>query len=633
MAFRGHFFNENSMEDKEVFEDGPFEFAREGKNIFMRNHMTEEEHQAWLQQLTRNRPLAYRETRELIDEAVELINRFDKVFVLGGISSVGTHKFQSGEDEEASEIVMEYAQSIAMATPNISKGKLPDQGSLIRIYDLLVKIRHYLHAYYAIEHLEKKYTPVEYQMRFAMIGETMFIRGAGYLRHTEELYREMFMPHDAFFEKHYGFKSSDIVQTFKQVEASFTLRVASPDGKPHPFFEFKVEQWHFLTQGKGKFPEDFAAANPGVYVEDGKLMLYPLTWITYFDKLYRIRHHNSVQEKVVNLLSLAFGDNKSFAQYNAYEMLNPSEIFTKPFVRDEEGNYYLFSMNIGARNYFNIAQQLIRAADEKYYQQYFLGSKHSCTKDRFIEHKVTQLFQKMLPGVSFHPNVKYTYQHGDIGLKCAKAEDGKYELDILGVSDQATYLIEVKAGLLNEDSRRGAIKSIKTNLSQIVGDAVCQSYRAFQYIKTEEENVCFTTTDRKAVKPLNRQRIFRISVSFSYIGSVISSLIKLKEFGAIDAKADLAWTVNIFDLIPFSEVIASEEELIDYLTKRIPMYEDKRIEEVDEMAMLGLYYDNDLTIDPAFEGYRTVKLNGYTNELDRYFDYGGPKPRKRIANP
>ncbi len=618
------------MEDKEVFEDGPFEFLREGKNIFMRNRMTEEEHRAWLEQLTRNRPLAYQETRALIDKVVELINSFDKVFVLGGVASVVTLKLHSEEDEEAGEIVMEYAQSIAMATPNVNKGIRPDQESLVTIYNLLVEIRRYLHAYYAIEHLENKHSPIDYQMRFAMISETMFIRGAGYLRHTEELFCEMFAPHDDFFQKHYGFRSVDIVQTFRQVESSFTLHVASPEGKPHPFLEFKLQQWHFLTQGKGKFPEEFAVANPGVVLEEGKLMLYPLTWIPYFKELYRIRHYNSVQEKVVKLLSLPFGDNSSFAEYNAYELLNPSEIFIKPFVKDDEGNYYLFSMNIGARNYFNIAQELIRTADEKYYQQSFQGNKHASTKDRFIENKVLQLFRKMLPNVSFYPNVKYTYLHGDIGLKCAKASDGKYELDVLGISKNATYLIEVKAGLLNEDSRRGAIKSIKTNLSQIVGNAVCQSYRAFQYIKTEGENSTFTTIDRKEVRPSSRQRVFRISVSFSYIGSIISSLIKLKEFGAIDEKADLAWTVNIFDLIPFSEIMPSEEEFIDYLTKRLPMYEDRRMEEADEMAMLGLYYDNDLKIDPAFDGFGTVKLNGYTDELDRYFDHGGPKPCKRI---
>ena len=41
------------MKDKEVLEDGTFDFTRQGKNIFMRNRMTEEEHQAWLERLTR----------------------------------------------------------------------------------------------------------------------------------------------------------------------------------------------------------------------------------------------------------------------------------------------------------------------------------------------------------------------------------------------------------------------------------------------------------------------------------------------------------------------------------------------------------------------------------------------------
>ena len=32
---------------------------------------------------------------------------------------------------------------------------------------------------------------------------------------------------------------------------------------------------------------------------------------------------------------------------------------------------------------------------------------------------------------------------------------------------------------------------------------------------------------------------------------------------------------------------------IDYLSKRLPLYNDKRLVNIDEMDMLGLYFDND----------------------------------------
>jgi hypothetical protein len=65
-------------------------------------------------------------------------------------------------------------------------------------------------------------------MRKAIIGERLFIRGDGYLSHIEQLFLEMFAPYESFFLERYEFKPSDIIDTFKQLESSFTLRVASP---------------------------------------------------------------------------------------------------------------------------------------------------------------------------------------------------------------------------------------------------------------------------------------------------------------------------------------------------------------------------------------------------------------------
>ena len=86
---------------------------------------------------------------------------------------------------------------------------------------------------------------------------------------------------------------------------------------------------------------------------------------------------------------------------------------------------------------------------------------------------------------------------------------------------------------------------------------------------------------------------------------------KLQEFGIIDTNSNFAWTVNIFDLIPFTDLIPSEEMFIDYLSKRLPLYNDKRLVNIDEMDMLGLYFDNDLKIDKAFKNSNKVQLNQY----------------------
>jgi hypothetical protein len=483
--------------------------------------------------------------------------------------------------------------------------------------------------YYAIEHLEdNKYNKVESKVRFKMISETLCIRGNGYLVHIEKLFEEMFSPHDDFFLENYGFKSFEIINTFKELESSFQLRLAMPDGMPGLFLMKKLRNWDLVNKGMANSSDAFLKENPGVAVENGSITCYPIGWLQYHEKLYRIRFANETQKKVIQTLSMKFGTNEIFSKHSPFEPINETEIFNLPIVESDEGNFYLFSMNIGARNYFNIAQFLIKKANLTYYEQTFCGNKSSISRDNFIEQKVLKLFKNMLQGVIFYPNLKYKYQESDFELKCAKKPDNKYELDILGISENATYIIEVKAGVAEKETKRGAIKTVKSDLRKIVGDAICQSYRAYRHT-TKSSNSFFTDKDGNNILPINREKVFRISISFSYVGGIISSLNTLKEFDVIDKRAEFAWTVNIFDLIPFSELIESESQFIDYLSKRIPMYEDKRLSSVDEINMLGLYFDDDLKIRPAFKNSDFVQLNGYNDEIDKYFDFGGNKPKKK----
>ena len=96
-------------------------------------------------------------------------------------------------------------------------------------------------------------------------------------------------------------------------------------------------------------------------------------------------------------------------------------------------------------------------------------------KVAFVLHPADlELFKKMLPNVSFYPNLKYKYKESSLDLKCAKAQDDRYELDILGTSSDATYVIEIKAGIAEIESRRGAIKTVKSDLKKIIGDAICK---------------------------------------------------------------------------------------------------------------------------------------------------------------
>ena len=625
--------------DKEKIVLGGMEAVRKGKHIFLRNKMTDAQHVQWIEQIRENRPKVYEDIRGMIGEVADLINGYDKILLVGSMAGFYYQRILTDEDDDGkSDVNLEYLQSIALAAGNGNVGKVPEPEILVRINELLETIRRHLSAYYATEHVTGRYSEVQNMLRFHMITELLFIRGIGYWSHVRELYKEMFTLHDPVFLKYYGFSSWDIVEAFDRMEASFECRMLLPNGAAHPNREIKLMRWTRANPGKftpetfetGEFLNDFANDYPEACVENNAFVEYPLNIIDTAGELFRIRQLNDVHTRVAKAVSMKFGDNAGFAQPEKfkYDPMNETAILAKPVVEDDKGNLYLFNMSLPSRNLFAIAMDLLALADKKYYDQSFQGNRVQIAKDNFIEAKVLALFQKMLPDVQFFRGVHYKYMEPGLDMKCFKASDGKYELDILGVGPHATYLIEVKAGLVSPKAKRGAIEYIQKDLSDIVGDAICQSYRAYRYI-AGDPGAEFEVAGGAKVKPINTKRVFRISVSFSYVGTLLAELSRLQQAGIFDQVADYAWTVNIFDLMPVAELVPTEAFFIDYLEKRLVLYKDERLVNVDEMDMLGLYYENDLKLDKEMKHVKTLQLNQFSRPINAYFEKRGPKPVKK----
>ena len=79
----------------------------------------------------------------------------------------------------------------------------------------------------------------------------------------------------------------------------------------------------------------------------------------------------------------------------------------------------------------------------------------------------------------------------------------------------------------------------------------------------------------------------------------------------------------------FADLVPSEEFFIDYLTKRLEMYKDDRLANIDEMDMLGLYYENDMKLDKEMKHMHLSELNGYSTVIQDYFDGRRPSSQQK----
>lgn len=583
-----------------------------------------------LESMKNNRELLNKHIRNIIEEAVELINQFDKIFILGGMSSIFYNQiFTDRTDDARTEVALEYCMSICTTSPNSNKGKLPNVNNLEKIHKELLKIRDYIILYFNSED-NSSYTKIESKFRKKLINETLLIRGSGYSLHLKNLFQNMFSLHDEFFEKEYGFKAIDILDSFEKIEENFSSKVIQPDKIPTEFQTTLFANWIEDNQDEilkkqispSDFREEFLKANPQ----------YELNNIADYSRLYEINFNvfKSEHQKVIETLSVGFGENEEFLlkkiPNSECNPLNESVISKKPFIK-EDNRYFVFSNHLTERNVFKIAIGLIEKKKE-YFKEKFIGNQVLASKDNFMERHTCTLFERMLPNVKFLPNAKYIFINEDVNFKCDKNSDGNYEIDLIGISETAIYLIEVKAGLVNNSTLRGGVDSIKSDLKNIIGKAICQSYTAHRYI-LEADEPKFTCNKEEVILD-KAKKIFKVCISFSYVGNIISSLNRLKELEVISSNNQFSWVLNILNLYVFAEFIESEEMFIDFLEKRNELYKDSRIEDVDEIAILSFYFHNDMRIDPKHSQDTKVIFNRhYVREFDEYYQKGGLKPSKK----
>lgn len=616
--------SKKSSSPTRVFENNGIKISQKGNMTYIQNKRSEKEQKDFIEGLKENRPVVYEKLKSQIQDVIDDIQQYDKITLLGIISSYMVAK--QFEDDGKGEVTLEYAQSICLAGPNDNKGKLPTYDDGNRIIGKLIEIRTGFSFYYGTEQVVGKNSEIEHNIRYPMILESLFVRGDGYIDHLYEVFNEIFAPHDEFLGKNYGFKASDIIEAFQQFEDSFCTRIVYPNKEFHPAHRFRWEAWKSSTspleieERKISPVEAFAEDNPDLIFEDGKPKFFWLHDRTKFKDLFTIRTRYPVHDKVMEALGIQFGDNREFLNPSFQaEPLNDSKIFKYPIVF-EDGSYYLFGFNIAARNLIKIGENLLKTADKKYFNSHYLGNKYKHTRDNYLERKVEKLFENFLPDVSFYPGVKYSL-NSSIFSDDNTVKEVDTELDLLGVGKDAIYLIEIKAGELNESARRGAIKSLTNTLRETVGYAAFQSYRAEKTIR-ESERPCFVAKDGKEVIIDKHKKSYRISVSLDHLGGLMTNLYDLKELDIIAKDIDFAWAVSLYDLMIFSEILENEGDFKEYLDQRINLYKRSNIEIPDEISLLGYFLkEGNIKFDgKKINNLDTFKIEkNYSSIIDEYF--------------
>jgi len=368
---------------------------------------------------------------------------------------------------------------------------------------------------------------------------------------------------------------------------------------------------------------DFLSDNPDFVSRDDKPDAFLISDPKQFKELHKIRFRKTQHKKVVKAITQDFGENKNFINPKFQGLpLNETLITQKPIIK-YKNDYYLFAFNLLTRNLFEISEFLIKNADNKYYKEKYLGNKYAKSRDNYLENKTAELLDNFIKDSTSYLNLKYKP-----GILDENGNLIETELDLLIISEKANYIIEIKAGGLSAPSKRGALKSLTGQLSETIGYGAYQSHRAYKYIKEHNDN-SFYDKQGDSVNVDNTKKTFRITITLEHLSGFISNLHELKALGIVKPDVDFAWNCSLFDLMIFSEILENEDDFIDYLEQRIPLFTNEKIRVNDEIDLLGYFLENEKLIDEKLlKKVDSYSLNKCSGEIDEYFQKGGKKPKK-----
>lgn len=199
-----------------------------------------------------------------------------------------------------------------------------------------------------------------------------------------------------------------------------------------------------------------------------------------------------------------------------------------------------------------------------------------------IDNKVKSVMESFLSDVTFYSSVHYKIVEDEV--------EKNPELDILGVSDKAVYIIEVKAHELSYKDRV-RLDGAKYKFKASVAEACKQCCRSVDFINNSTEPIF--GTQQGAVLINKTKPIYKIAVTFQHYSSLLGQMDKLVAASLMEERFRDTWVVSLFDLMVVADFVESEDEFLSYLDMR-KIINTNHSTFHDELDLLGQFLNENL---------------------------------------
>lgn len=272
------------------------------------------------------------------------------------------------------------------------------------------------------------------------------------------------------------------------------------------------------------------------------------------------------------------------------------------------------------------------------------------SRSQYLQQRTMALLSEMLKGSTSLSALRYNAPN-----LAGSTEEA--ELDGLLLIDDALFLVEVKAGSITPAARRGGQLRMLRDLKSLVSEAQNQAGRARSYIESQTTPVFRVAGGDEYTCPNEIDRKFLINVTLEPLDAFVTNMYELEELGVLgqghaqdlgfsstdkiegSRHCDLPWSVSIYDLEIFHDIIEYPSELVHYLDRRLLLNKTKkRVRAHSELDFFGRYLVGGLDFRAEFEANPVdqIELHTHTTLFDDYYlyKYGGRQtPAAKPAQP
>lgn len=620
--------------DYEGYQYGPIRLERFGREVRM--SFTPEKHDPikFNKRVLENRPKHQEQINKEIQQIINSLKSKNPLQLLSLVSIKNLFvdpEVYTESTFEGKETCVEYINSLALAISEYNFENVDDKFDTKEFLKSLEEIFNDTIWYFASELSEGKLEPHLYEIRFVTISRFLMIRGESYKEHYYDLLKNIFSPISDYLEKNFGFNFDTIWNSILEIERQVAKNVNNIGKQIFILHQLHERFKEFIKEENVKYDptdEDLKQkfrALPDVQEKEDELLKIKKEILEIpFELIINDKLDINFLEKI----SATFGDNNDFLTFAKSPgwPTNNTIVNEKPIIK-YKNKYYAFAFILLNRRLRYIIESWIFDKTPAYYNNVYQKKRSS-----LLEKKALEYLSNLLPNCKAYNNLFYHFPDD---------KENKFECDGLVFYDCNIFILEAKSGSLSLSARRGGLKSLLDELNQIIDSAYEQSIRTKKYI-TEIETPIFYDQDGNTILTINNKsqirNIFLINITLEDMNPFSSRLHYVKDLNLVKGK-EWPWSIFINDLRIISEIFDSPSLFLLYLQRRIEANDYPQFRAFDEMDFMmwflkeGLYFK-----EMDFKNTVSLSPTGYTEELDRYYDFlggrvtSGNKPRFSLPN-